>query len=78
MKFGDIISQRIPKLKGKIRIDNIETEMTRTLYLYRKEFGLSHEELRKEPLSAFFGFLKEINKENEKQKSEMEKMRKKK
>ena len=69
MKFSELIAQRLPKLKKEKGYD--EGELLKTLYLYRKEFGLNHEELIREPVPSFFVFLEQINKENKRQQEQM-------
>ena len=73
MRFSELIAQRFPKFKKKIIEIESEENTLRTLYFYRKEFGLSYEELMNEPLPSFMVFIDQINKENEREKKEMDK-----
>ena len=78
MKFSDLIAQKFPKLKSKISEQKAQEELLQALYLFRKEFGLSHEELMNEPWPAFDRFWDEILKFKELERKEYEKARKRK
>ena len=69
MKFSELIAQRLPRLRKEQSYD--ENELLKTLYLYRKEFGLDHKQLSQEPIPSFFIFLEQINKENRRQQEQM-------
>lgn len=77
MKFSELVAQRFPKLKKQVSDTEHEEDLLKTLYYYRKEFGLSWKELMEEPLPSFLIFLEQINKENEKGKKEMDKAKRK-
>ncbi len=77
MKFTELIAQRFPQLKKQISESEREEDILKTLYYYRKEFGLSWKELMEEPLPSFLIFLEQINKENEKQKKDLDRTKRK-
>ena len=78
MRFDQLITQKFPKLKQGSKQNQFEGELAQLLYLFRKEFGLSHRQLMDEPWPAFQRFGDEMKKWKEIEKEERDKLTKRK
>ena len=78
MRFDQLIAQKFPGFKKQISTKKYEEEIVRALEDYRREYGLSYEELMGEPWPAFQRFWEQLAKRRELEKKEGERLAKRK